>query len=1075
MPAMKRVIELGLMMVVAFLLCLLSSELLPAQEDREAIDRFENTIRPVLINQCLPCHNRDRQEGGLDLTQWETIKTGGDSGAAVVAGQPEESLLLEAINYESLEMPPEEPLPEETRQAFQQWVAAGAYWPAGTVLSPGRMLTEEDGQWWAVQPLQKPLVPEPDDDDWSHNEIDKFVLARMTQHGIRPAQAATPERLARRIHFAVTGLPPSPDADPPQDLQSRHWENWIQHLLDKPSYGENQARYWLDLVRYADSDGYRADHYRPEAQQYRDYVIESFNQDRPYDQFLTQQLAGDETEPDSREAAVATMYLRHWIYEHNQRDVEGQWQEILDDITETTADAFLALGLKCARCHDHKFDPLLQQDYFRLKAFFTPLLPREDRLVASAEDQQAFREQMAEWKKQTAELRQQLQEIERPELLKHATREGFDKFVVEIKEMVLKDPDLRTPYEHQIASMAQRQYDLLPEKLPEWLAPDVEKRRQALRDQLHELDSLKPEPLPVQAFTVSDVSNTAPPTCLPGDTERRNIEPGFPTLIDAEPADIPSLPSGLRSTGRRTALAEWITRPDNPLTARVMVNRVWKQHFGRGLVENVNDFGRLTAPPSHPELLDWLACTFMEDGWSLKRLHQRILSSATYQQTSFRQPSDTIQQQDPNNRLLWKFTERRLSAEEICDAMLWAAGELESEKRSIYEPVMRNSLPVRFQLFDFPDRIRSCGQRHRTTTSPQALNLMNNSWIHQRVASLERNLPVDDSRAVQQLYRRFYFRDADSGEVQAALEFLHAYQQITPAEPAPTRTIRQQIPGATPGPQDASEPEVTNGQTSTEIPGNSGITEWIGLDFPAAHPVQAQWTGTNLPTGNFTIEAIAQLESLYPDASVRTLLAHWNSDTKQQGWSLGVTSTKSGFQPRNLILQLVGTDSQGQRHYEVVASNLRVQDNRPYYVAVSVDLQDTTKAGITFYLQDLSKPEQPLETATAEHRVIAIERPELPLRLGGRGTHHFWDGPVFRVRLTGDCRTDLSPASLARPLANAVVDTGFMAEAPWARSVGNTKIPEVRFSQPDPPTAQQRARHALIHALLNANEMIYVD
>lgn len=751
-----------------------------------AQDLFEIHVRPTLIKHCIQCHGEAEQEGGLKLTSLDALLEGGDSGPALVPGNAEESLILEALRFESLEMPPDGQLDAPLVDGVASWISAGAPWPEDLVLTPMPIITEDDRDWWCYQPIADPAVPDVEEDDWCRNEIDRFVLDRLEQEDLHPADEASASQLARRLHFALTGLPPTCPPQTSFEEDTATPEEWyevqIDELLCSPAYGEHQARYWLDLVRYADSDGYNADHARPHAHLYRDYVIGSFNEDKPYDRFVCEQLAGDEIDPGNRDALIGTMYLRHWIYEWNQRDVEGQWQEIISDITETTADVFLAQGLKCARCHDHKFDPLLQRDFFALKAFFTPLLPREDFPVANVKTRQEYQEKLTKWEAATESIRKRLHEIETPALLAHATREGVDKFTEEIQAMIATRRCDRTEYEHQIASLASNQFDLHPDKLPEHLDGETETERQHLRKQLAQFDHLKPKPLPTLPFVAGDVGPQAPPTLIP-DQSTSPIDPGYPTILDPEPANIVPIPAALQSTGRRSTLAKWIIDPNNPLTARVIVNRVWQQHFGRGLTETASDFGRLGTPPSHPELLDWLATRFIEDGWSLKKLHRRILMSATYRQSSSRPMDDQIAKIDPENVWLWRMNPRRLSGEEIHDAMLVASGEMATDKRAIYKNVKRNKLDPLLAAFDFPDRVRSQGKRHRTTTSPQALLLMNNSWMHDRAKRLAKEF-ADGSidELVGQIHPRLFHRSANEWDRERAAGFIAAY----PSEAADT-------------------------------------------------------------------------------------------------------------------------------------------------------------------------------------------------------------------------------------------------------------------------------------------------
>lgn len=747
------------------------------------VDFFETHVRPIFVERCLRCHGQEKQESGLRLSTQEGLLAGGDSGPAIVPGRPAESLLLEAIRYESLEMPPDGRLEHSEVAAIETWIASGARWPAGEVLRPAPAINAADKNWWSLQPVVDPPLPTVANEAWCRNEIDRFVLARLEAAGLEPANEEEPLRLARRVHFALTGLPPASqfvlqcETAPPGD---DGYEQLVDRLLDDPAYGENQARFWLDLVRYAESDGYRADAPRPDAHEYRDYVIRSFNADKPYDRFVAEQLAGDEVAPGDRDAIIATMYYRHWHYEYNQRDVEGQWREILNDVTETTCDALLALGMKCARCHDHKFDPLLQQDYYRMQAFFAALLPREDMPVAEVTCRAEYEAKRQAWEAATDDIHRRLHEIETPALLKHATGEGFHKFVAEIKTMITTRAGERGPYEQQIASLASRQFGVEPEKLPEWLDAETQAEREQLLVQLAAFDSLKPKPLPTQRFVASDVGPVAPPTYVPGDHAKTPVEPGFPTVLCAGPAEIAPPPAALQSTGRRSALARWIVDPANPLTARVIVNRIWQQHFGRGLVETASDFGRLGSPPSHPQLLDWLASRFVEDGWSIKKLHRRILTSATYRQSSSRAMDDRRRELDPANVWLWRMNPRRLSGEEITDVLLAASGKPERSSRAIYQPVQRNAPDELMALFDFPDRIASSDQRHRTTTSRQALMLLNSPRLQELAAGVARSLAaLGDEEFFAESHRRLLGRSPTEDERCRAREFCAAYAEVS--------------------------------------------------------------------------------------------------------------------------------------------------------------------------------------------------------------------------------------------------------------------------------------------------------
>ena len=628
---------------------------------------FEAEVRPILAESCQKCHGTDKQKGGLRLDTPEGVFQGGDSGPAVVPGNLEESLLIEAIRHEGLEMPPSGKLDDVKIATLTRWVETGAAWPgveghAAAAPAPPtqKIFTAEDRAWWSFQPLRRPEVPDVDDGGWAKTPIDRFVFARLEAQGLEPAAEADRRALIRRLTFDLTGLPPTPEdvdafvADPDPDA----YEHLVDRLLDSPRYGERWARHWLDLVRYAESDGYNQDAYRPDAWRYRDYVIRSLNADKPYDRFLTEQLAGDEIAPGNLEMMVAVSYFRLGTYEYNQSDVRTHRADIINDITDVSADVFLGLGMGCARCHDHKFDPILQKDYYRFQAFFQPLIPRNDIPLASPDEVLAYQRPLADWDAVTAEIRAEIDEIERPQLEKLA-HVGYKKIPPDVRPILDTSPERRTPHEQQLALYAgfliQRECDKFKGTS---LKGEVGERWKALQEQLARYEQDKPRPLP-GVLTITDVGPIASPVVIPGDRSEEPIEPGFPTILDPRPARVFRLPGASNSTGRRATLAQWLTRSDNPLSTRVIANRIWQYHFGRGLVATSSDFGHLGEMPSHPELLDWLATEFVDQGWSLKTLHRLILTSATYQQTALRPAPKPARLGDPENRQLWRANTRR--------------------------------------------------------------------------------------------------------------------------------------------------------------------------------------------------------------------------------------------------------------------------------------------------------------------------------------------------------------------------------------------------------------------------------
>jgi hypothetical protein len=784
--------------VLAIVLFALGAASLGASEkapSAEELKFFETKVRPVLANNCYKCHGVDKQSNKLRLDGIATILAGGESGKAIVPGKPKESLLIEAINYESLEMPPDGKLKAEEITALTEWVKMGAPWPSGEKPAAARVgrqpgvITREDRAFWSFAPLREGAIPSLSDNGWSRNAIDLFIFDRLHAEGLVPAGEANARTLVRRLYFDLHGLPPTPAQVDEflTDESADAYERLVERLLASPRYGERWGRHWLDLVRYGESDGYRQDAYRPHAWRYRDYVIEAFNADKPYNRFAQEQLAGDELFPGDANALVATGYLRLGLYEYNQRDVRTAWSEMLNDMTDVTADVFLGLGMSCARCHDHKFDPILQRDYFRLQAFFAPLMPRDDAPVASAAAITEHRAQLAAWEEKTAEIRRRLNEIERP-LLEQAERGAVNKFPADIKTMIRKPAHERTPLEHQLAELGYRQpiYDMKTMAFATKLKGDAKKEWEDLRKELSAFDTEKPAPLPF-AYTVSDVGAISPPTIIPGDREERPIEPGYLTILDPQPAAIEPLPENSQSSGRRAALARWITRSEHPLATRVIVNRIWQYHFGQGLVSTASDFGRLGEPPSHPELLDYLARRFVERGWSLKDLHRLILTSATYRQAAVGVNSELAMRKDPGNRWLWRMNVRRLDAEPIRDAMLAASGELNlaaggpgvdaaTPRRSVYTKIIRNTRDPLLDAFDVADGFSSFARRNSTTTANQALLMINGDWTQKRAQAFARRLkeaePSGEEPRVALAYRLAYSREPSTSELNAATAFL---------------------------------------------------------------------------------------------------------------------------------------------------------------------------------------------------------------------------------------------------------------------------------------------------------------
>lgn len=674
------------------------------------------------------------------------------------------------------------------------------------------------GEWPFYSPV-RPAAPNIDNPAWAANPIDRFVAASLEKAGLHPGPEADKAALLRRVTYDLIGLPPTTaelDAFLP-DKSERAYTRVVDRLLASPRFGERWAQHWLDLVRYAETDGFKADQLRENAYHYRDYVIDSFNNDRPFDEFIRQQIAGDELEPDNPDALVATGFLRLYADEDNAANLFQRRQEILDDVTDTTSLTFVGLTMGCAQCHDHKFDDIPQTDYYRLQAFFVSMADRDDLTVADPATVAAYQADLARWEEATTTIRS---EIERLLKKAHDDRQKFylEKYEPAIVASYLKPAGSRSPLEEQIARMVQwrldREFEVKPKT--EKLSADEKAKFAELQKQLAEFDTLKPKDLPM-AMAVCDVGQKAPPTrLLEGGSWKRpeaEVSPGFPEFLGAttpEAGPIKRIHRREPTTGRRTQLADWLTRPDHPLTARVIVNRLWQQHFGRGIVATPNDFGVQGERPTHPELLDWLAVELVENGWSLKHVHRLMVTSATYRMSSFVQPNEPIAaratQMDHDNKLLWKTNRRRLEGEAIRDSMLQISGELNLEmhgpstrpklpvgvseryawkpdeeaarrnRRSVNVLAKRNLRYPLFEVFDQPDLHQSCPRRAVTVTAPQSLAMLNSeltlelahSWAERLVAE-HGDSPRD---LIQTAYREAFSREATKKEIALSERFL---------------------------------------------------------------------------------------------------------------------------------------------------------------------------------------------------------------------------------------------------------------------------------------------------------------
>jgi hypothetical protein len=1031
-------------------ICLLSAAALAEETDAQRAGNqfFENEVRPLLSKRCFDCHGEKKQKGGLRVDDVSFLKAGGDDGPAFVPGDPEKSSMIEAVRYgnKDLQMPPKEKLPDNEIAVLEKWIKLGAPWPASAgkrVMTDG--FSEDDRKFWCFQPLAK-VTPPQIASAWVRNDIDRFVAQKYAETKLDPAPEADRRELVRRVYFDLHGLPPTPAQIEVfvNDKSPDAYEKLVDELLASPRYGERWAQHWLDLIRYAESDGYNADEYRPAVWPYRDWIIKSLNNDKPYDQFVREQLAGDEIAPNDPNVFIATSYLRNPIYEWNERDVRGQWEIILNDITDTSGELFLGLSFGCARCHNHKFDPILQKDYYRLKAFFAPVHWRDDMKLATAEEKTRYAEQQAKWEAATADIRAQMDAMTKP-LVEPKVDRALVRFTDDLQAMVRKPDAERTSLERQLAGLCERQmtHERTTFDPIKSIKGEADKARyRELEAQLKKFDDLNPAPL-LDAFVATDAGTDAPATIMKSRKGgEQEVAPGFLTLL--APGDPEIKPIG-NSTGRRTALANWITRPDNQLSTRVIVNRVWQYHFGRGLVGTSSDFGHLGEKPSHPELLDWLAERFVAEGWSLKKLHREIMLSATYRQTARRQPPELAAKIDPANRYLWRFNPQRLDAEEVRDAMLAASGELDlkaggpaedgnSTRRSIYTMKKRNNPNELLRSLDAPNGFSSTAERQSTTTPTQALLLLNGDWPLARARKLAARSENLDDAWTYALGRPPTERERSTVEA----------------------FLRKRA-----------------GTTHPHTQASGDLSE-SACEFREKTPQERLIVQTPEKEGDeFTVEAIFTLNSIDTNASVRTVASRWTGgkdSIESFGWSLGVTGVTSRFKPRNLIVQLVGEDENANMNYEVVPSNLRIELGHRYHATAAISCVDRT---VIFHLQDLTRADTPMQTVTVPHSVRGkLSAGVSSLVIGGlnkRASTHQWDGRIEAVRIASGKLPDEAltpePAKWEPGLVNWNAAQGLSQQFAWAGSDNKSVESADPFNQ---------AMNDLCQILLNSNEFFYL-
>ena len=730
-------------------------------DDAADIAFFEKSIRPLIVEKCQACHGNEKAKGGLRLIDRESLLKGGDGGAVVVPNRPEESRLVHAVRYlDEPKMPPKAKLSDSEIAAIERWVSEGAPWPSSSTTAAAKVSgpSEAHRAWWAFQPVKVESPPVVAKSEAVINEIDAFLTESMRSKGLTPAGPAARRTWIRRATFDITGLPPSPEEVEAfvADQSSDAYEKVVDRLLASPAYGQRWARHWLDVARYADY--YDADPKArtpscelTEAWRYRDWVVDAFNRDFPFDQFIVHQIAGDLLPNSSGkdvypEGLIATTFLSNGVWDRGDADKEKIVSDMVDDQIDTVGKAFLGITLGCARCHDHKFDPVSQTDYYALAGIFYST-----------------------------------------HILKDLGAKGAE-YVVNRVPLVPKSEYIA--WSSQIRKIDETQAKLAAVDNMTPKTPEKEKARSEL---IAERDRLKRELPPEPPLAMAVQEEGTPGGLFPKIQDvPLHIRGSYARLGAVVPRGLPRFLSGgiqerIKQGSGRKELAGWVASKSNPLTARVIVNRVWQWHFGDGLVRTPSNFGMRSEPPSHPGLLDWLAARFVADGWSLKTLHRRIMLSAAYRRGSVVDPDQVVR--DPENRELARFSPRRLEAEELRDALLSVSGgldrtqggpaadDIDTPKRSLYVQTARWDRSSFAMLFDAANPDSSTEKRNVSTVAPQALTFMNHPFVFKQAKRLAERLltevPDDEKARIERAYQLLYGREARDDEVEICREFLH--------------------------------------------------------------------------------------------------------------------------------------------------------------------------------------------------------------------------------------------------------------------------------------------------------------
>ncbi|MBI1353908.1 MAG: DUF1553 domain-containing protein [Acidobacteria bacterium] len=794
---------------------------------------FVREIRPIFEQRCFVCHGEQLQQGELRLDQRERALRGGGSGvAAITPGDSERSLLYRYVAGldEGVRMPPAEPfLDDEQVRRIKEWIDAGAAWPEQgrseqEPAEPSKFDRAKDH--WSFQPLHDPAPPPLQDPQLvarARNPIDAFVFSKLERKGWTPAPEAEPRQLLRRLYLDLTGLPPTPAEQESflQDPSPEAFDRLVDELLARPSYGERWGRHWLDLVRYAETNGYERDAVKPSVWRYRDYVIRAFNDDKPFDRFALEQLAGDELPDLTPETLIATGFYRLGPWDDEPADPATDRYDQLDDLVRTTSEVFLGLTIGCARCHNHKFEPLTAADYYSMAAIFAPLTrPRAGRRellqpIAPLEELDALEQRDG----QVSALERRIAAI-RLEAQNAFLRSGRSALPQRAVDALLTPQAERDQVQAATAAEFSRP---LAAEMAEALPMEARLEISELEDRICELHERTPTR--DAAYILHEPRGEPAPSALlirgKATSPGPEVEPATPAVLSRVNASFPPWSADRRTSLRRLSLAQWIVAPENPLTARVIVNRVWQFHFGEGLVRTPSDFGLMGEAPTHPELLDWLARWFIDNGWSVKKLHRLILASSAYRMSKAWNPQYGAE--DPANLLLWRAPYRRLEVEPIRDSMLAVSGRLnpamygpsmypyvppaalegssdpdkiwkpfderDASRRTVYAFVKRSMIVPMLEVLDLCDTTKSSAQRSTTAVPTQALTLFNGEFVNRQARyfaeRLVEEVGSDPAAQIDRAFRLALARPPKPEERDALLAFLRSEAEAEQAADSP--------------------------------------------------------------------------------------------------------------------------------------------------------------------------------------------------------------------------------------------------------------------------------------------------